>query len=217
MYCKDYNLPYKMLYRIKTFIKKYLIHGDNFYIPDYIRTMRILFFAEIYSKIEEMDGSIVECGVGHGNSLTMFTRLRRNEGISRRVFGFDTFSGFPYSDESVLNKKKLFEFKDVSIRKTRERVGPNAELIEGTFEKTLPNFKEEIALLFIDADLYQSHKTVLDNLYEKVVSGGIIAFDDYGLNEWPGATRAVNEFCVDKNLTLLQSKYSRRHYYVTKP
>jgi hypothetical protein len=205
-----------ILQTLKIYLKKYLFKDRDFYIPDYIRQMRVFFLAEIYELIKEKDGAIVECGVGHGNSLAVFGMLSKNEGKDRKVFGFDTFSGFPYFDDSA-DKNKRYEFKDVSLQKVKDRVGPRPVLIKGTFEETLPHFEEGISLLFIDADLYQSYMTVLNNLYEKVVPGGIIAFDDYGVESWPGATRAVEEFFKDKNTKLIKSRYSKRHHYLVKP
>lgn len=56
---------------------------------------------------------------------------------------------------------------------------------------------------FIDGDLYQSHKSTLENLYGKVSNGGVIIFDDifYGSENsepFPGARTAVKEFFNDK-------------------
>lgn len=50
----------------------------------------------------------------------------------------------------------------------------------------------KIALLHIDGDWYASVKVCLEELYDAVVPGGFILFDDYGY--WPGCKRAVDEF-----------------------
>ena len=50
----------------------------------------------------------------------------------------------------------------------------------------------QIALLHIDGDWYESVKTRLDYLYDKVAPGGVIQFDDYGYCQ--GARRALDEF-----------------------
>jgi hypothetical protein len=47
-------------------------------------------------------------------------------------------------------------------------------------------------LLHIDVDVYEATMACLEHLYEKVVRGGIMVFDDYGQVE--GATKAINAF-----------------------
>ena len=45
-------------------------------------------------------------------------------------------------------------------------------------------------------------KAVLDNIYDRMVPGGIIAFDEYSIPEWPGETKAVDEFIKKYKLKL---------------
>ena len=46
--------------------------------------------------------------------------------------------------------------------------------------------------------LYKSYLTCLDNLYDNVISGGAVIFDEYYSHKYPGARVAVNEFFLDK-------------------
>jgi O-methyltransferase len=76
---------------------------------------------------------------------------------------------------------------------TQLQVGDLVQFVKGLFQETLPAVTvSPIALLHIDGDWYESVKTCLDNLYDKVSPGGIIQFDDYGY--WKGARKAVDEF-----------------------
>ena len=72
----------------------------------------------------------------------------------------------------------------------------NITLVKGLFSETLPKYSgPHIALLHIDADLYDSYKDALRYLWPKVSIGGIAAFDEYQMcEEWPGARQAVDEF-----------------------
>lgn len=66
---------------------------------------------------------------------------------------------------------------------------------KGWFQNTVPERSKEIeniAILRLDGDWYESTKICLENLYDKVVPNGIIIFDDYGLYE--GCKKAVDEF-----------------------
>ena len=75
----------------------------------------------------------------------------------------------------------------------------NLHLVSGTFSESLPTFDKSIEILHIDCDLYQSYLDCLNNLYENVVDGGCIIFDEYFSLKYPGARDAVNEFFEDKN------------------
>mgnify|MGYP001609546600 FL=1 len=81
----------------------------------------------------------------------------------------------------------------------------NVELIKGDICETVPAYIQnhsalKIALLHIDVDVQKPTEIILQYLYEKVVPGGVIVFDDYGIVE--GETRAVDNFVSDKNLSL---------------
>jgi hypothetical protein len=70
-------------------------------------------------------------------------------------------------------------------------------------------------LLHIDGDWYDSVKSCLDNLYDKVTPGGIIQFDDYGY--WRGARKAIDEFLEHRGINghLKRLDYSGR--FLLKP
>lgn len=73
----------------------------------------------------------------------------------------------------------------------------NYELIKGDILATVDEYLQEnpyvrIALLHIDCDIYEPSKKGLESLFDKVVRGGVIVFDDYGVVE--GETIAVDEF-----------------------
>jgi hypothetical protein len=74
----------------------------------------------------------------------------------------------------------------------------NVSLLKGSFEEVTPNFDDKIAILHLDGDLYESYLTCLHNLYDNVVIGGAVIFDEYYSHKYPGARVAVNEFFADK-------------------
>ena len=72
---------------------------------------------------------------------------------------------------------------------------------KGWFQDTLPiqsHGINQISILRLDGDWYESIKTCLEHLYDKVVVGGIIVIDDYGY--YDGCTKAVDEFLARKNV-----------------
>lgn len=72
---------------------------------------------------------------------------------------------------------------------------------KGWFQNTLPEQVEQIdqiAMLRLDADWYESTKVCLEYLYDKVVPGGFVIIDDYG--RYDGCKKAVDEFLEKRNI-----------------
>ena len=74
----------------------------------------------------------------------------------------------------------------------------NIELIRGTFEDITPIYNEPISVLHLDGDLYDSYITCLTNLYNNIIPGGCVIFDEYYSHKYPGARVAVDEFFLGK-------------------
>lgn len=71
----------------------------------------------------------------------------------------------------------------------------------GWFQETLPADHEKvgpIAILRLDGDWYASTKICLEYLFDKVVKGGVVIFDDYGTYE--GCRLAVDEFLQQRQI-----------------
>lgn len=97
----------------------------------------------------------------------------------------------------------------------------NYELIEGDITSSVPEYiskhpELKIALLHIDVDVYQPSKIILELLYNRLVKGGLVLFDDYGTVT--GETRAIDEF-FENNQDILIQKLPISHVpsYITKP
>jgi len=69
-------------------------------------------------------------------------------------------------------------------------------------ENTIPSkAPDNIALLRLDTDWYESTRHELIHLYPRLSTGGILIIDDYG--HWEGARKAVDEYIKEKQLKLL--------------
>src|SRR5436309_12690013 len=72
---------------------------ENF--PKYVRRQhlkRFLALYELFKRVLPVKGSVVECGVHRGFGLMSFAKLSamlEPENLTRRIYGFDTFEGFP--------------------------------------------------------------------------------------------------------------------------
>ena len=95
----------------------------------------------------------------------------------------------------------------------------NIELVKGDVEKTLPKFLKKnshvkISILHIDLDVYKPSKKALNLLYSKIVKGGVILIDDYGV--LPGITKAIDEFNKKYNFKLQKLKYYKTPSFIIK-
>ncbi|BAK74561.1 MAG: TylF/MycF/NovP-related O-methyltransferase [Candidatus Altimarinota bacterium] len=173
---------------------------------------KLLSHYELYKKIINLPGDVVECGLFKGNSFFRFAHFRDllESKNSRKIIGFDIFGKFPKTEYE--NDKKyldnfisgagessieLDEIEKIMKYKNIE----NYEFVKGDINITLPKYctenqHQKISLLHIDTDIYEPAVTILENMYERVVSGGIIIFDDYGT--FPGETKAVDDFFKNK-------------------
>ncbi len=120
-------------------------------------------------------GPILEFGVFRGASINFLASIFP----ALKMFGFDSFEGLPEAWSGTPAMQGAF-----SLQGQPPSVRDNVELVEGWFSKTLPSFLDdhkfpEISLLHVDCDLYSSTQTIFANLYERIVPGTIIVFDEY--------------------------------------
>jgi hypothetical protein len=85
---------------------------------------------------------------------------------------------------------------------------PNAQIVTGLFEDTLPGFEwpEYIGLCHLDADLYTSTATALKYIGPHLKPGCFIVFDEY--HSWPGWENdgeclAWREFAADNDISFV--------------
>jgi O-methyltransferase len=166
---------------------------------------------------EGVPGAIVECGVFKGGAAAV---MAHETGGRREVFLYDSFAGLPPPGEHDGATARA-QFHDgwcasteTDVREIFDRLGLPAgrlHLIKGWFHETLPQATvPAIALLHIDADWYDSVTQVLDALFDRVVPGGYVVFDDYG--RWEGCTRAVDAFLEARRLPPLVPTGQAGHF-----
>lgn len=193
----------------------------------------LLYFKRMFEHIKDKEGDVVECGVHFGRTLLFLSHLVKDEGLGRKIWGFDSFEGLPgLSKEDLgLRPRRKGELSGSNILKVHnflisggldnDFVSSQVTLIKGFFKDSLSKYTgSKIALLHIDADLYDSYLAVLNEFYPKVIQGGVILFDEYvstgDMIYWPGAQKAINEFFGD-NKNLIQRDVRTGKYYLIKP
>ena len=185
---------------------------------------------EIYKQITHLPGEILEFGVYKGTSFIRLASFRDllESSHSRKIIGFDAFGKFP--DDLSLESDKAFvdQFEgaggygiskeDLQAHLDTKKIS-NYELIEGDINETLPTFIKNnpslrIALLHIDVDVLEPTKLVLEQLWDKIVPGGVLMLDDYSTVE--GATKAVDDFFKGQEVIIQKGTHYHIPSYVVK-
>jgi predicted O-methyltransferase YrrM len=168
-------------------------------------------YLTLLGEVAKLEGDILECGVFRGRSLLRMALAARELCPEKRVIGLDSFDGFPSETitsgdlgpgrtlEKVRGRFKGASRTPLRLLRAAAEMNLNIELHPGFFDKTLPSLAgRKFCFVHLDCDIYESYKTCLEALYEQVVPGGVILFDEYACSVWPGATRAVDEFFAER-------------------
>jgi hypothetical protein len=166
---------------------------------------------------EGIDGAFVECGTWRGGAaFYMADLLARAGDHDRKIWLFDSFEGNPPPDEidgaaalAYATNTDSPDYLDNAradvedVRRNARALGFEArtEIVKGWFDDTLPARRADIgpiAILRVDCDWYASVRCCLDNLYDQVVEGGYVIFDDY--YSYDGCTLAVHEFLAERKV-----------------
>lgn len=197
---------------------------------EYSTGARLLYFHRIIERTRDIDGDIVECGVGRGNSLATIAIIVKALKNNKNIWGFDSFQGFPEpSEQDGSRAKELFDtgwaidrnYVMQLLAKVLQDplfLASQITLVDGFFKETVLLYPGKISLLHLDVDLYESYKTCLEALYPRLSPGGIVTFDEYIRERprFPGASLAINEF-FDGQGVEFQKDAVYGKYFIVKP
>ena len=193
---------------------------------------------ELFKKILDIQGVIVECGVYCGGGLMSWAQLSsilEPMNHQRRIIGFDTFTGFPeitkedIVEDSPLNiKEGMMSSRAVEdIRKGIEIYDlgrfmnhiPKVSIVVGDIKETAPKYIEDnshliISLLYIDTDLHAPAIAALRNFRSRMPKGAIVAFDEANVPFWPGETQALEDYFGIKNYKINRNLFGTALSYI---
>lgn len=183
---------------------------------------RMLFLNELYKKIINTHGIIIEFGTRWGRNLSLFESLRsiyEPFNHNRKIVGFDTFEGFSkihkkdgnadiakagaYSTtenyEEYLKKVLDYHEKEAPLSHIKKY-----EIIKGDAAVQIEKYLEDnpqtvVALAYFDVDVYHPTKRCLESIKGHLTKGSVVGFDELNHTDFPGETLAVKEvFGLDK-------------------
>lgn len=184
--------------------------------------MYALYNALLYLEGNAIDGDLVECGVWKGGSVMLCAlTLQLLGNTSRRIYLYDTFEGMsePTDRDVDLVGQRAADLLAAAPRSAPIwAVSPRSEveanlaktgmasdrfvLIEGKVEETIPAIHpDQIALLRLDTDWYESTLHELTHLFPLLSGNGILIIDDYGHHR--GAKEATDRYFEDNGPMLL--------------
>jgi hypothetical protein len=189
------------------------------------RRDRFFLLTQLLQQTLPLEGLVAECGCYRGFSsyLLCGTLRRANPAFDGRGYRiFDSFAGLsaPQAQDAIdaadPNAGRLQQMTraghfDATLAQVRTALGAYPHI--GYFPGWIPNaFPEEPGVRYrfvhLDVDLYEPTRDSLDYFYPQLVAGGMIVSDDYG---WPGARKAIDEFCARENITFKTTPYDQAY------
>lgn len=170
-----------------------------------------------YAAINDgVDGDFMECGVWRGGAAIFMRGIlsadpaMRYTQQRRSVWIADSFAGLPAPNPESYpadagdqhHTQKELKVCLFDVKKNFERYGlldDRVKFLPGLFKDTLPGPVERLALLRIDADMYESTTQALEAMYPKLSSGGFVIVDDY--RNIPNTHQAVDDFRARHKIT----------------
>ena len=176
----------------------------------------------------QIPGAIVECGVWRGGAIMAAAQTLKQLGVTDRTFYlYDTFCGMPEPSEfddflrGYVNPQEKFRLLQTgpdssdwcraSLDEVRQNLATTQykfnrfKFVEGKVEETIPGtLPDEIAILRLDTDWYESTKHEMMHLFPRLVSKGVLIVDDY--YSWSGSRKAVDEYLAAANVPIFCPK-----------
>jgi len=177
----------------------------------------------------KIPGDFVECGVWKGGCIALLKYLNDFNNIKRNIYAYDTFQGLPEPgifDDKIdgRSSKNIWLNKNITeggwCKSELDEVKKNIRIVcndlnkinfvKGKVEETLlikKNLPQEISILRLDTDFYESTKIELEVLFPRLSKGGILIIDDYG--SFVGSKKAVDEYFQNKPFLIFVDSGSR--------
>jgi O-methyltransferase len=162
---------------------------------------------QLMDQIKNLSGDVLEVGSWRGGTAGIFTSMLPG----RTVYLADTFTGVVKSSDWEHYKDKAHDdtSEDLVIDFLKNTMGvSNFEILKGIFpEDTGERIKDKtLSFVYLDVDVYLSTKDAFNYVWNNVVTGGIVAFDDYGmLSACEGISRFVDEVKNDDDKIFIQN------------
>jgi O-methyltransferase len=171
---------------------------------DYIRLATLELAAHEIEK-RNLSGNVAEVGVYKGK----FAKYINQYFPSKKLYLFDTFQGFDEKD--IQTEKKLGlndanqDFSNTSVELVLKNMPFPKQCIikKGFFPETTTGIEDSFVFVSLDTDLYEPIYQGLIYFYPRMVKGGYIFVHDVNNDSYRGASKAVEKFSEEKDISFL--------------
>lgn len=172
---------------------------------DKVRGHTLVHVAKLYGlfdygrQLRRLEGDVLEVGVWRGGTGALLAMAMKAPGNTPKVFLCDTYEGMPATTGAKDSFYKGGELADTSVELVRsfvEGLGlDNVVLCKGLFPAETERLvtSNKFKFVHIDVDIYSSARETVEWVWDKLVVGGMIVFDDYGYSATEGVTRLIDE------------------------
>lgn len=159
-----------------------------------------------------LEGDFVDCGVHTGIFARAVINYTNFQNSNKKYYLLDTFNGLDekYSTAEELKRNFSMGYDKENSDQLHKQVTEtfknfNVKIIKGTVPDTLVDVDTtKVAYLSIDMNCVKPEVDALHFFWDKMVSGGIIIFDDYGYgNESNDQKQSHDAFAKSKNVEIL--------------
>jgi len=176
----------------KGFIKVYT-NAKNNTLVDIYRCYELWALA---SAAQKLDGDILEVGVWRGGTAAILGEANRKSKNSV-LYLADTFKGVAKAgkNDTIYKGGEHADTSENIVKKLLQQCGvTNYQMLKGIFPDSFGNKLKikKLKVCHIDVDTYESAKGVFEYAWPKMVSKGIVVFDDYSAWGCEGVTKYVN-------------------------
>ncbi len=168
---------------------------------------------ELWSLVEQsakLEGALLEVGVWRGGTGALMASAARLHNIQEPIYLCDTFYGVVKAScfDPLYRGGEHNDTSQEMVESLLQKLQlTNAQILTGIFpDETHTQINHsKFRLCHIDVDVYESAKDILDWLWDKLVIGGMVVFDDYGFESCGGITTLVNDFKHFKNVNFIHN------------
>jgi hypothetical protein len=179
--------------------------------------VKFLVLNDLYNRIQNLPGDIIEFGTRFGHNLIVFENLRsiyEPFNKTRKIIGFDTFQGYK-GVTSLDSKSDIFSEQGYSTPDNYKdyleqlliiheqcnvlgHINGGHRLIDGDVCETAPEYFKQypetiVSLAYFDMGLYKPTKVALESIKLHLIPGSLILLDEFTWAESPGEAIAFKE------------------------